>query len=156
MVTVASLVYMLLATTAWAANLTMAASSNSNSSSVAQNSSIPKPTITSNSKRSVVLPHDKHGDRHIVHTHPDPWQQWEGLVAGLVGVHIIALGFWCYLLYVSRDKNKKGSKRSGGVVSSIASTFASREGGGQAGKSAEWRSPREILSAYNKQLLGKV
>lgn len=155
MVTVASLVYLLLATTALNANFAMAVSSTSNSSSISQDSSIPKPATNTNSKRSVVLPHDKHGDRHVVHTHPDPWHQWEGLVAGLVGIHILALGFWCYLLYVSRDKNKKGSKRSGGVVSSIASTFTSREGGAS-GKSAEWRSPREILSAYNKQLLGKV
>ncbi|MEW5297221.1 MAG: hypothetical protein WDW38_006045 [Sanguina aurantia] len=157
------LAYLLVAVTAHAVNVADALAGNNTTSATSAaarssrvlNSSIPKPTTITNSKRSVVLPQDKHSDRHVVHTHPDPWHQWEGLVAALVAMHIVALAFWCYLLYVSRDGKKKGGKRPG-AVSSLASTFGSREGSGAGGRSTEWRSPREILSAYNKQLLGKV
>jgi hypothetical protein len=56
---------------------------------------------------------------------------------GLLQVHLVAFGFWCYLLYASR-KRKEGSS-----AASVARQLA------------DWRSPRDVLKAYQKAHIGK-
>lgn len=82
-------------------------------------------------------PHDPHA-----HT-KDPWHQFEGLVFALIFIHMAAFAFWCYLLYKSRAKRADNS--SGGSKGSKPA----------AAPQADWKSPKEILKAYQKAQLGK-
>lgn len=91
------------------------------------------PTITS--KRSVVLP--PHGQHHTLPHHHDPWKMELGLVMILVGVHMVALAYWAYVLYASKEKKR-------------------RRGEKMDAKKSTWRTPKEILSSYQKARLGKV
>ena len=66
------------------------------------------------------------------HHYHDPWLQWEGLVVILVGVHLVAFCYWCWLLYASREKKRGG--QLGGTAVPAANKF-------------EWRTPRDVLKA---------
>eukprot|EP00195_Chlamydomonas_chlamydogama_P006447 CAMPEP_0202899974 /NCGR_PEP_ID=MMETSP1392-20130828/9359_1 /ASSEMBLY_ACC=CAM_ASM_000868 /TAXON_ID=225041 /ORGANISM="Chlamydomonas chlamydogama, Strain SAG 11-48b" /LENGTH=122 /DNA_ID=CAMNT_0049586279 /DNA_START=332 /DNA_END=700 /DNA_ORIENTATION=- len=108
------------------------------------------PVITAAStttKRKVVLPEGLSG--HHTLPHHDPWHQWEGLVVILVVVHLMALVFYVWVLY-SGDAAKR---RSGKEHGSRASSQHKLSG---PWRSTEWRSPKEILAAYQKQRLGKT
>lgn len=96
--------------------------------------------------KQVVLPQGltlQHSD-HTQHAR-DPWHQFEGLVFALISIHVAAFAFWCYLLYKSRVKRVDNS--SGG---------SSSKGSRPATAAADWKSPKEILKAYQKSQLGKA
>lgn len=113
----------------------------------------------STSKKHVVLPKGVH-PQHVTPHHTDALHQWEGLLVILVFVHLVAFLFWGWLLYRSRDGK---AKRAGVASAGQGSSGAGRNGssgvaaaGSAPAKKLEWRTPRDILSAYNKQRLGKV
>jgi hypothetical protein len=92
--------------------------------------------------KQVVLPEGL-SSPHNQHHSKDPWHQFEGLVFALIVIHMAAFAFWCYLLYKSRSKRAEGS-----------SSGSSR--GKSAAGQGEWKSPKEILKAYQKAQLGKA
>lgn len=87
--------------------------------------------------RSVVLPQGL--SDHHAHVHQDGWHHMEGLVVALVLIHVLAFIYWCYLLYASKKPLLRKKK-----------TESYRDV-----KSAEWRTPKEVLAAYKKARLGK-
>jgi hypothetical protein len=109
-------------------------------------------------KKHVVLPQamsihalhtgmHQHAPGHPDHPqhHRDPFHQFEGLLGVLVVVHLAAFGFWCYLLYASRKRKQEKAAAVGGS-SSVP---------GASSKLGDWRSPRDVLKAYQKAHLGK-
>lgn len=103
----------------------------------------------------VVLPHGlpAHEGAGGAEGHKDAWHQFEGLVFVLIGIHVAALAFWGYLLYASRERKRA-------KLAAAAKSGAKAGGGGGASGSAvaggaDWRTPKEIMRAYQKQHLGK-
>ncbi|KAI8475196.1 MAG: hypothetical protein J3K34DRAFT_465124 [Monoraphidium minutum] len=93
--------------------------------------------------RHVVLPQGLGAAPAKPGQHPhDAWHQFEGLVFVLVGVHVAAFAFWCWLLWASRKAKDAAAAAGGGGV-------------GGAGGGAASRSTRDILRAYNKSIMGK-
>lgn len=84
--------------------------------------------------KQVVLPQGL--SIHEEQTHKDPWHQFEGLVFILIGIHVAAFAFWCYLLYKSKRNAKDSSAKP-------------------ADSSSDWRTPKDILRAYHKAQIGK-
>lgn len=100
-------------------------------------------------KQHVVLPQTQHlYPQH--QQHKDAWHQFEGLVFALIFIHIAAFAFWCYLLYKSRASRaeKAGNVKAGGKAGSAAAAGTAAGG--------DWKSPKEILKAYQKAQLGKA
>lgn len=95
----------------------------------------------------VVLPQNQH--MYPQHQqHKDAWHQFEGLVFALIFIHVAAFAFWCYLLYKSkaaRSEAAKGRAKSSTGAAAAAATAA-----------GDWKSPKEILKAYQKAQLGKA
>jgi hypothetical protein len=98
-------------------------------------------------KQHVVLPHSEH--LYPQHTqHKDAWHQFEGLVFALVMIHVAAFAFWCYLLYKSKAaRAADGSGPKGGVKAGAAAAATA---------AGDWKTPKEILKAYQKAQLGKA
>lgn len=95
--------------------------------------------------RHVVLPHG--GGDVEKHASKDPWHQFEGLVFVLISIHVAALGFWCWLLWKSRATKRAADGAGSGAKASKAAAAAAQ---------SDWRSPRDILRAYQKTSLGKA
>jgi len=78
--------------------------------------------------------------------HSDPFHQFEGLLMALVFIHVAAFVFWFYLLYVSKRKKAL-------AMESVSNSAAAQ-------KLTDWRSPKDVLKAYQKkqkkQLMGKA
>mmetsp|Transcript_11072 Transcript_11072/g.19219 ORF Transcript_11072/g.19219 Transcript_11072/m.19219 type:complete len:173 (-) Transcript_11072:715-1233(-) len=123
--------------------------------------SVPLPS----SKRHVVLHHET-GHHHLPHTHTLAWEMETGFVVVLVAIHVVALCFWMYLLYASKDQRRRHAmRRSQGITAADPSTrVASPVAAGRrvGGSGSAWGSPGDILAGLGgfrtteKQRLGKV
>lgn len=103
--------------------------------------------------KQVVLPHSLPTDVGTPQaSHKDAWHQFEGLVFVLIGIHVAALAFWGYLLYASRER--KRARQAASKVNSQAGS-ASAMSCTAPSSTSEWRTPKEIKRAYQKQHIGK-
>jgi hypothetical protein len=85
--------------------------------------------------------HSMHPLPGMHHTHPhhtDPFHQFEGLLLALVFIHVAAFAFWCYLLYASK-------RRKALAMESVSNSAAAAQ------KLTDWRSPKDVLKAYQKK-----
>jgi hypothetical protein len=64
--------------------------------------------------------------------------QLASILSVLVGIHLVALAYWMYLLYLSRDKRKRAAAKAKGD------------------SSPAWRTPKDIMREYQKAQIGKL
>jgi heme/copper-type cytochrome/quinol oxidase subunit 2 len=66
----------------------------------------------------------------------DTWHHLSSILTVLVVVHAVALAYWLYLLFASRERRKQQGK--------------DKE------EAPAWRTPKDIMREYQKQQLGKL
>jgi hypothetical protein len=84
--------------------------------------------------RAVVAPHGRAA--HPAERETDSWHIGSILTL-LVAVHAVALAYWLYLLFISRERRKRARER------------------GEDAPPA-WRTPKDIMREHQKAQLGKL
>ncbi|KAG1668121.1 hypothetical protein FOA52_003908 [Chlamydomonas sp. UWO 241] len=136
------------------------------------------PVREQSSKQKVVLRdtyHAEHGPGgHHKVPHPgDPMFAMEGFVGLLVAAHVLVMIFVAWALL--KDRSRAGRKRRGGAAVADGGRAHHAGNGGGAGSSSssvpsaassaataagsllsQWRTPKDVLAAREKERLGKV
>ena len=84
------------------------------------------------------MPHGQGHAAHPAERDPDSWAHLSSILTVLVAVHAVALAYWLYLLFISRERRKQRA----------------RERGEEAPPA--WRTPKDIMREYQKAQLGKL